>query len=218
MAGKATGYGNLSTARNVFSVNFSTALSSLVRYGAYDNDHTFPALGALTSSGYTIFIGTAGNSNKPMIGLIDTTNAAPSSDWFPASATGGSANPNRLKGLTSYVTQAGAIRDGSSNTRITYNMAVEVPSDATTSSTMSFDLVFFYTYTGAAPDVTHAYNSGTEGSPTWTTITPGSGHQGVVHTRAGSGVGNGFYANIPASSVEKTAEGWIITAAEKAAG
>src|SRR6266542_2530059 len=104
---RAVGYGSPSTARNVFRVAFSTALSSAVKYVAYDGG-TFPAVGSATTVANTILAGTAGNSSKSMIGLVDTTNAAPSSAWFPASATGGTANPNRLKGQTSYVTQAGS--------------------------------------------------------------------------------------------------------------
>lgn len=206
---KAVGYGNNSTARNVFRITFSEALSSAVKYEAYDGG-TFPAVGSATTTSNTIFAGTAGNSNKPMLSLVDTTNAAPSSNWLPASATANSANPNRMKGTTNYVTQAGA-NVGAGGT-ITWNEVLEVPSDATTSSTMAHDLLVRYTYTGTAPTLTWAFNdavSGTEGTPTWTTLTPGT--HGLRHCRTGTQSGGPYLANIPASSVELTTEGWITT-------
>lgn len=199
---KATGYGNNSTAQNIFRITFSTALSSAPKYEAYDGG-TFPAVGAATTVTNTIFAGTAGNGSKPMLSLVATTSAAPASAWKPASATGGSANPNRMKGQTNFVTDpttpgAGGI--------IRFNMVLEVPSDATTSSTMAHDLLIRYTYTGSAPTLTWAFNEGTEGAPTWTTLTPGT--HGVRHTRAGTVGGGPYLANIPASGTEDSAEGW----------
>src|SRR5512139_2768341 len=145
---KATGYGNNSTARNVFGCSFSTALSAAVKYEAYDGG-TFPAVGSGTTTTRDVLAGTAGNSNKSMVCLVDTTDAAPASAWLPASATGGSANPNRLKAQTSYVTQAGANRGAGG--RITWNEVLEIPSDVTPSSTMTYDLLLRYSYTGGAP-------------------------------------------------------------------
>jgi hypothetical protein len=213
---KAVGYGNNSTARNVFAVNFSQSLSSAVKYEMYDGA-SFPAVGSAVTVANTCFAGTAGNSNKSMWCLVDTTNAAPSSNWKPASATGGTANPNRMKGTTSFVTQAGSNRvgaaaPGDANSRITFNMVLEIPSDATTSSTMAADLLVRYTYTGSAPTLAWLFNdavSGTEGTPTWTTLTPGT--HGVRHTRSGTSGGGPYVANIPASSTEDTAEAWVTT-------
>lgn len=201
---KATGYGNASTARNVFRITFSTALSSAVKYEAYDGA-TFPATGSAVTTANTIFAGTAGNSNKPMLSLVDTTNAAPTSSWKPSSATGGSANPNRMKGQTNYVTQAGS-NVGASGT-ITWNEVLEVPSDATTSSTMAHDLLVRYTYTGTAPTLTWAFNEGSEGTPTWTTMTVDT--HGIRHCRTGTVSGGPYLANIPASSTEDTTEAWV---------
>lgn len=212
MAGKATGYGQ-TTARKVYGVWFSQALSSLVKTKAFDNLETFPAIDDLTSVTNDILAGTTGNGSKSMVGYIDTTNAAPgAAGWMPASATGGSANPNRLKGETSYVTQEGAILGA--DEYITYNMTIEVPYDVTTSMNLGFDLVFEYTYTGTAPTVTHKYNTGSEGTPSWTTMVPGT--DGVLHCRAGSGaVGGGgdghYYVTIPLTGVALTAEGWVDT-------
>ena len=204
---KAVGYGNNSTARNVFRVTFSTALSSAVKYETYDGG-TFPAVGSATTTTNTIFAGTAGNSNKAMIGLVDTTNAAPASAWFPASATGGTANPNRMKGQTSYVTQAGA-NVGAGGT-ITWNECIEIPSDVTPSSTMAYDLLLRYTYTGGAPSLTWAFNdavSGTEGAPTWTTLTPGT--HGLRHCNAGTVTTGPYLLDIPPSGVVISSEGLV---------
>jgi hypothetical protein len=202
---KSTGYGNNSVARNVFKLTFSTDLSSAPIYEAY-NGGTFPAVGSTTNTTNTVFAGTAGNSNKPMLSLIDTSSGAPTSNWKPASVSVGSANPNRMLGTTNYVT-ATATPTGGPGGAITWNEVLEVPSDATTSSTMAHDLLIRYTYTGAAPTLTWAFNEGTEGAPTWTTLTPGT--HGLRHCRTGTVGGGPYLANIPATSTEDTVEGWI---------
>jgi hypothetical protein len=202
----ATGYGNNSTARNVFRVTFSQALSSLPKYEAYDGG-TFPAVGSGTTTTGKALAGTSGNSNKPMVSLVDTSNAAPTSNWKPTSATAGSANPNRLKGTTNFVTAAGSIPGASGS--ITFNMVVEVPSDHVTTDSLNPDLLIRYTYTGSVPSLTWAVNEGTEGTPTWTTMTPGT--HGIRHTRAGVTSGGPYLANIPGSGTEDTAMGWVTT-------
>lgn len=200
---KATGYGNNSTAQNVFRITFSQALSSAPKYEAYDGG-AFPAVGSAVTVANTVFAGTAGNSNKPMLSLVATTNAAPASNWKPTSATGGSANPNRMKGQTNFVTDPSTPGAGGV---IRWNEVLEVPSDATTSSTMAVDLLIRYTYTGTAPTLTWAFNEGTEGTPSWTNLTPGT--HGVRHCRTGTVGGGPYLANIPASSTEDTTEGWV---------
>lgn len=171
---KVTGAGNNSTAQNVYKVSFSDALSSAPKYEAWDNSSTFPAV---DSSGSTvakeIFTGTTGNSNKPMLSLVATTSSAPTSAWKPASATAGSANPNRMKGDTNYVTDPTTPGAGAA---ILFNMCLEVPSDATvpSSSSMNALLEIVYTYTGSAPTVSWYANEGTEATPTWTQLTPGT--------------------------------------------
>jgi hypothetical protein len=171
---KVTGAGNNSTARNVYKVVFSQALSSPPIYKAWDNSQTFPAR---DTSGSTtnkeIFTGTTGNGNKPMLSLVDTSTSAPTSAWKPTSATSGSANPNRLKGSLSYVT---ATKTPTANDYITFNMCLEVPYDASvpSSSSMNALLEITYTYTGTAPTVSWYANEGTENSPTWTQLTPGT--------------------------------------------
>jgi hypothetical protein len=203
---KATGYGNNSTARNVFRVTFSTALSAAPKYEAYDRTAAFPATGTETTTAKEVFAGTTGNGNKPMLSLVDTSSGAPASAWKPASATGGSANPNRMKGTTNYVTATATPGAGGS---ITWNMVDEIPTDATAGETgQAHDLLVRYAYTGGAPSLTWAFNEGSEGTPTWTTMTPST--HGLRHCRTGSGAGN-YIANIPQSSTEDTTEGHVTT-------
>ena len=201
---KATGYGNGSTARNVFKTTFSTALSSAPKYEAYDGG-TFPSTGSATTTSKECFTGTSGNGNIPFYSLVDTSAGAPTSSWKPTSPSAGSANPNRLKGTTNYVTAAATPGAGGS---ITFNMVLELPSDASTGAGCAIDLLVRYTYTGGVPTLTWAFNEGSEGSPSWTTWTPGT--HGIRHARAGSGSGT-YLANIPASGTEDTAEGWVTT-------
>jgi hypothetical protein len=71
---------------------------------------------------------------------------------------------------------------------------------------MDHDLLVRYYYTGAAPTLTWAFNEGTEGTPSWTTMTPGT--HGIRHCKAGAGAGN-YYATIPESGTQDTEEAWI---------
>lgn len=204
---KATGYGNNSVAQNVFRVTYSTALSSAPKWEAYDSASVFPATGALTTNANTIFVGTAGNGSIPMLSLVATTSAAPASAWKPAAATAGSATANRMKGQVNFVTDpttpgAGGI--------IRFNMVLEVPSDATTASTMAHDLLNRYTYTGAAPALTWAFNDGgTEVAPTWTNLVPGT--NGFRHCRVGTLSGGPYLLTIPSTGTVDSAEGWVTT-------
>ena len=201
---KATGYGNNSTAVNVFRITFTTALSSAPRYEAYDGA-VFPATGSATTTTNGIFTAGSGTSGS-MLSLVDTSGGAPTSAWKPTNGSAGSANPNRMKGTSYYVTSTATPGAGGI---ITWNEVLEVPSTATTSTTMAHDLLVRYTYTGTAPSLTWAYNEGTEGSPTWTTMVPGT--NGLRHCRAGTVAGGPYLADIPASSTQDTAEGWITT-------
>jgi hypothetical protein len=113
-----------------------------------------------------------------------------------------------MKGSTNYVTAAATPGAGGS---ITWNEVLELPSDATTSSTMAVDLQITYTYTGTAPTLTWAFNdavSGTEGTPTWTTLTPGT--HGVRHCNSGTTAGT-YLLDIPSSGTVDSAEGWVTT-------
>jgi len=128
---------------------------------------------------------------------------------MPAAATAGSANPNRLKGTTNYVTDPTTPGAGGV---ITWNMAAELPSDlvpATDNAEMQHDLLIRYTFTGATPTLTWAFNdavTGTEATPTWTTLTPGT--HGIRHAKTGAATPN-YFATVPASGVQVTTEGWV---------
>lgn len=203
--GKVTGGGN-ENAANVFRITFSKALSSAPRYEAWDNSQTYPAVDAAGSTtAKEVFAGTAGNSNKPMISLVDTTNAAPGASWKPASATAGSANPNRLLGTTNYVTSPVVVASGAS---VKFNICGEFPHDATVPSVSSMNhlLQIRYTYTGDAPVLTFEFNSGTEGSPVWEAFTPGT--HGVRHTNDGASVDN-YKLTLPSAGTVDTGEIWV---------
>jgi len=206
--GKAKGYGNLSTARNVFKVAFSKDLSSLVKYEAWDNASSFPAkdaAGATTANG----VFSHGANGDPCLALVDTTNVAPASDWLDAATpvVVGENNPNRLLGMTNFVEQDGTIRVATEFIR--FNMVAELSSAATTADTMAHILQLRYTYSGDAPVLTWFFNddrAGTEGAPDWVAIVPGT--NGIRHARAGAATPN-YFANIPASGNELTTEGWV---------
>lgn len=204
-ATQVVGYGNGNTNRNVFAVLFDQDLSSLCVYEAYDNVATFPNVGALETVANPIFT-KSDHASGSFICLIDTTNAAPGASDWQASIPADSAenNPNRIKGATYTVEQDGS--NVSAGGRITFNMVIEVDHSALTTDAMGFDLTVRYTYTGTAPSPVFQYNTGTEGTPSWSTITQNS--LGVKHCRSGSGTGN-LYANIPASGVENTVEAWV---------
>jgi hypothetical protein len=201
---KATGYGNNSTAANVFQITFTQALSSAPRYEAYDGA-VFPATGSATTVTNGIFTAGSGTSTS-MLSLVDTSTAGPSSNWKPVNGSAGSANPNRMKGTSYYVTST--VTPGAGGT-IKWNEVLEVPSTATTSTTMAHDLLVRYTYTGTAPSLTWAFNEGTEGSPTWTTMVPGT--NGLRHCRTGTVSGGPYLADIPAAGTQDTTEGWVTT-------
>lgn len=206
--GKATGYGNNSTARNVFKLLFDTALSQAPIYKMWDGA-AYPAVGSAVTTANDVFVGTAGNGNIPMMSLVDASAGAPSSAWKPAAATGGSANPNRMKGSTNYVTAAST---PGANGYIRWNEVLALPSDATTSSTMAVDLEITYTYTGVAPTPVWSYNDsaggGTEVSPVWQTLVPGT--NGLRHCNAGTVAGT-YLLDIPAAGTVDSAEGWTTT-------
>lgn len=234
---KAVGYGNNSTARNVFGASFSQALSSAPKYETYDGA-TYPAVGSGTTTTGKSLAGTAGNGNKTMASLVDTSAAAPTSAWMPAAATGGSANPNRVKGQVSYVT-SGATLAGASGVRaygtafskaagalgngtgvvdsatnpagvITWNEAYEMPSDVVPTDNLTYDLLIRYTYTGSAPTWLWYFNdfvSGTEGTPTWTAVANPT--NGLRHTNAGTVSGGPYLLDIPPSGVVVASEGWV---------
>jgi hypothetical protein len=234
---KAVGYGNNSTARNVFGLSFSTALSSAPKFETYDGG-TYPGVGAGTTVAGKSLAGTAGNGNKPMPSLVDTSAAAPASAWMPAAATGGSANPNRVKGQTNFVT-SGATLAGASGVRafgtgfsktagalgngtgvvdsatnpagvVTWNEAYEMPSDVIPADNLTYDMLVRYTYTGAAPTVLWYFNDNGAGGTEGTPVWTNlvPGTNGLRHCNAGTVAGT-YLLDIPASGVVVAAEGWV---------
>jgi len=206
---KATGAGNNDTAQ-VFKTTFSEALSTAPKIEAWDNAETFPAR---TTEGvailHEIFVGTTENGSKPMMAAWSggTTEAHndPGAAWHPASPTGGSANPNLLKGTTSYVTCTN-VPGAAGNT--VFNLSLRVPYDATVPSTteMAAIIQVRYTYTGNAPAVAFYYNEGTEGTPDWVVFTPGT--HGIRFCNAGTVEGT-YKLTLPGSGQVYAGELWI---------
>jgi hypothetical protein len=112
-----------------------------------------------------------------------------------------------LKGTTNYVTDP---TTPAANDYIRFNMVAEVPYDAAVPSTSSCNylLQIRYNYTGTAPTLNYYYNEGSEGTPTWTTWTPGT--HGMKHTSAGVSAGS-LKLTLPETSTVDSAEGWITT-------
>jgi len=202
----ATGYGN-ENAANVFRISFSQDCSQAAKYEMYDRTAAWPATGVLVTVAKKIFVGTTVNGDIPMMSLVCTMDGLPGAAWKPASPTAGSANPNRMKGQTNYVTSTST---PTAALPLKFNMVLEVPSDllATEDSEMYHDLLVRYWYTGTAPTLTWAFNEGTEATPTWTTMTPDT--HGIRHCKSGAGVGD-YYAIIPESGTEDTVEGHVTT-------
>jgi hypothetical protein len=206
---KATGAGN-NNAANVFKIDFSKALSTAPKLEAWDNSETFPArdvAGATVAK--EIFTGTTGNGSKPMLYLVATTSSAPGADWKPASAVAGSNNPNRLKGSTNYVTDP---TTPGAEESILFNLGAEVPYDATVPSAteMAHMIQVRYTYTGDAPVLTWSFNEGSEETPSWTEITPGT--HGLRYCNSSTSWAAGPYKlTLPASSVVDAGEVGITT-------
>lgn len=207
------GYGS-SVNQEVLAIYFNYPLSSKPTYEAYDGSTgAFPATGPATATTYKIFLGSTANGNLPMVALHDVTEAPPAgTNWFPGSATGGAANPNRMKGKVNYV-QCSTIPQYLTNVgTVRFNIQAEIPCDVYPTMSTRHDLVIRYTYTSTIPVVTWKFNEGSEETPTWTTIVPDT--NGIRHCRSGTAGGGPYLANIPdpaVASLEKTLEGWVTT-------
>ena len=140
--------------------------------------------------------------------LVDTNAGAttPGASWKPATATAGSANPNRLKGTTNYVTATNTPALGKT---ITFNMGAEIPSDAAvpSDSSCNFLLQIRYTYTGVAPALAYAFNEGSEAVPSWTALVPGT--NGLRLCNAGTVAGGPYKLTLPSSGTVDAAEIWV---------
>lgn len=206
---RVVGGGNGNAVKNVFRLTFSTALSSAPDFESYDSTQSFPATDTVTTTGNTVFTGSTVNGSQPFLALITTTAGASTSSWRPSSATAGSTTTtNLMKGTTNYVTDTSTPGAGGI---IYWNQDLQVASDLTTSSTFGFDILMRYTYTGSAPSLTWAFNDnvggGTEGSPVWTTLTPGA--HGVRYVNSGTSGGGPYLLNIPTSGTASQGEIWV---------
>lgn len=204
---KITGAGN-QDARYVFRVTFSQDLASAPAIEAWDNASTFPAktaTGATTAK--EIFTGTTQNGNISMLYAVATTSATPGDTWKPTSATAGSANPNRLIGTTSYVTDP---TTPSAGDNIYFNLGIEIPYDASVPSTSSLAHIIQirYMYSGTTPVITFCANEGTEASPTWTEFTPGT--HGIQYCDAGTSASS-YKLSLPESGIIDAPEIWVTT-------
>jgi len=205
---KATGAGN-NAAGNVFQITFDQALSTAPKYEAWDNSLVFPlkdASGSTTAK--EIFVGTAGNGNIPYLYLFDSNAGAtpPGAAWKPVAPVAGSNNPNRLLGVTNYVT---AVNTPALGETICFNIGAEVPSDAAvpSDSSCNFLLQIRYTYTGTAPALTYKFNEGSEATPSWTTLVPGT--NGLRFCNAGTIGGGPYKLTLPGAGVVDASEVWV---------
>ena len=211
---KVIGAGN-SDATQCFKVTFDQALSTAPKIEAWDNSATFPAKDASGSTtALEIFTGTTANGDTPCIaawsGGAESSGNLPGASWHPAAVTGGSNNPNLLLGTTNYVTCTNTPGLGG---EIVFNLSFEVGYDATVPSTTEYAAIIQirYTYTGTAPGLVFAYNdAGTETTPSWTTLTPGT--DGVRFCNASTSWAAGPYKlTLPASGVVVASELGITT-------
>ena len=201
------GAGNNSTAQNVFKVTFSQALSAVPTLEAWD-DFNF------NTTAHEIFTGTAGNGNLPMISAVATTDATPASaTWKPASATSGGATINRLKGTDYYVNLSAAAPGAGES--VLFNLCWEIPYDATvTASELQAVFLIRFSYSGSAPILTWYFNDndggGSEATPVWTQLTPGSG--GNKLKPADSGCSSSYIVlHKPPSGIIDNGELWVVT-------
>lgn len=195
-------------ATNIFRITWSTALSAAPLYQMWDNSSTYPSVDAAgATSAKEAFTGTAGNSSKPEYALYCSSSTGPGASlWLPATATAGSANPNRMRGTTNFVTDP--TTPGASGVT-KFNITAEFASDSAVPSSSSQNILLQvqYQYTGAAPTLTYAFNeAGTEGSPSWTTFTPAT--HGIRLVNAGT-ISGTYKFTLPTSGVASVAELWV---------
>ncbi len=210
---QVTGGGGATSATKCFKATFSTALSSAPKLEGWDNTQTFPARDASgATASKEIFTGTADNLWYPCLaawsGGAESSGNLPGANWHPDSPTAGSANPNLLMGLTNFVTCTNTPGVGGD---IVFNLSLLIADDMSTpsASSMAHILQIKYTYTGTAPVITFAFNEGTEGTPSWTAMVPGTDG----HRFCNSGTAPSTYVLTMPGSGEETvaAEIWVTT-------
>jgi hypothetical protein len=197
-------------AYKVIKVTADQALSTNPKLKSFDNY-------IMATVDNKIFTGNSVNGNKPMVGAIGLL-AAPSADWFPSSTVAGSAvgTGSLLKSSTGFCLLTSTAPG--SGTPFYFNLDYLIPAEIIPSDSMDHVLAVEYQYTGATPALSWHGNSGTEGSPVWTSLlssrkgsAPISGQTEIRFCSAGEGYDgtNSFLINIPASGQERPGELWI---------
>ena len=159
---KVFGAGN-NAYQYVFKIYFDQPIDSAPKLKAWDDT-------TASATTHEVLAGTTGNGNVSMVVAIETTSGAPSSNWASSvSQTSGGTSPNRLKGDDAYL-----LFPNTNQTQY-FNLALEIPYDATTGGTSVTDHQFALqvecTFSGTEPNVTIYYNNATAGgdesSPSW---------------------------------------------------
>jgi hypothetical protein len=210
------------SAYGVFKINFTTSLSDIPTLSAWDEGVS------LDTTANTIFVGTAINTNKPMMAAISgiPNVSLPVTPWFPSSGTAGNSNTmvaNFLNGVTNGIKLAASSSlDGANN--VFFNLAYKFPSDVGTLDLMSSAIACTYQYTGGVPTTTFYGNdaaTGTESttSPGWTALVPVAGGSsptvGVTSKIQPCDIGKGsdgdgsFRATIPSSGSSYPGQIWV---------
>jgi hypothetical protein len=197
-------------AMNVLRITFSEALSAIPLLQAWDSF-------AMNTVVNKIFTGTTGNGSKPMIAAIGC-DEAPADSWWPADPVPGAAVnvASRLKGGDGYCELADAAPGAGGHVFFNFNFLF--PEDVIPTDTLNFVLGLVYRYTGAAPSLTWAGNDGgSEGAPSWTTLTSQpkgtNGAATVLKPSDSGGSGTGDQMTIPPSGEEHPDEIWATAAA-----
>jgi hypothetical protein len=196
--------GNNSSAQNVYRIVFSQNLATVPTLESWDD-------GTFSTTNRQQFTGTAGNGLIPMLSAIATTDTAPVSNWKPTSAVAGGAVANRMLGSTNFVNLSVGVPVAGGAVR--FNLDFECPFDATVPSINTFGvLACRFAFSGATPTLTWQYNDtgsgGTEGSPSWTTITPGSAGNYIRPADSSASVGN-VVLTLPSSGVLDSGSQWV---------
>lgn len=190
---KPTGIGQVA-AKEVFRISFDQNLSQIPELHAWDDFN-------LNTVANKVFTGTTTNGSTPMIGAIGLS-VAPAASWYPASPVAGAAEDvaSLLIGNTGFCELDSAAPVAGD---VFFNFDFSFPDDVLPSDSMAFVLVFLFIFTGATPGITWAANEGTEGTPSYTSLTtqPGgtAGVATVIRPSDTGGTGVGDTVTIPTS-------------------
>lgn len=203
-----------STAQYVFKVSFSQPLSSVPNLRAYDNAASYPNTDSTTTTVFRIFVGSTGNSNKPMLHFLDTTRSGPSAtNWYTASTIGAGVATCLMKGDTSYLQfRYSTASIALANPSVYWNSLVRVPYDVYPTMNKHHNVVIRYTFTSTAPTVSFWANNthagGTGDVPVW-----GSIQTDVSGVRFGSSTATNLsiLGEIPLTGQQVTKTAWVTT-------